>query len=238
MRFQIVAGGSELYNAFAELNDPIDQKNRFLEQMKLRAAGDREALMIDEDFVEALEYGMPPAFGVGMSERFFAFIMNKSIRETVIFPPMREITNKEGKSKNTKMAVAIINKGSAMEPWQELNTIAHLNASYAAREGKKLFYQDEISTDDNKKIKLNIQHAILIKSAQSSKELFDLLEKAKEKKLIAVEFTKEMIETTDDKKVIKITNKKKAKDIEYLGVLIFGDKNSVEIITQDFELYK
>lgn len=90
LRFQIIAGGSELYNAFAELNDPIDQKNRFLEQMKLRAAGDREALMIDEDFIEALEYGMPPAFGVGMSERFFAFIMNKSVRETVIFPPMRE----------------------------------------------------------------------------------------------------------------------------------------------------
>jgi lysyl-tRNA synthetase class 2 len=90
LRFQIIAGGSELYNAFAELNDPIDQKNRFVEQMKLRAAGDREALMIDEDFVEALEYGMPPAFGVGMSERFFAFIMNKSVRETVIFPPMKE----------------------------------------------------------------------------------------------------------------------------------------------------
>ena len=90
LRFQIIAGGSELYNAFAELNDPIDQKSRFLEQMKLRAAGDREALMIDEDFIEALEYGMPPAFGVGMSERFFAFLMNKSVRETVIFPPMRE----------------------------------------------------------------------------------------------------------------------------------------------------
>ncbi|OGI25338.1 MAG: lysine--tRNA ligase [Candidatus Moranbacteria bacterium RBG_13_45_13] len=93
LRFQIIAGGIELYNAFAELNDPIDQKNRFLEQMKLRAAGDREALMIDEDFVEALEYGMPPAFGVGMSERFFAFIMNKSVRETVIFPPMKEKQN-------------------------------------------------------------------------------------------------------------------------------------------------
>lgn len=238
LRFQIIAGGSELYNAFAELNDSIDQKNRFFEQMKLRAAGDREALMIDEDFVEALEYGMPPAFGVGMSERFFAFIMNKSVRETVIFPPMREITNKEGKSKNTKIAVAIINKGAGMESWQELNTIAHLNASFAAREGKKLFYQDDISTKDNEKIKLNIQHAILIKAAQSNEELYHFLETSREKRLAVVEFTKEMIETTDDKKVIEITNKKKAKDIEYLGVLIFGDKNLVEKITKDFELYK
>ncbi|MEI6587555.1 MAG: lysine--tRNA ligase [Candidatus Moraniibacteriota bacterium] len=89
LRFQIVAGGSELCNAFSELNDPIDQKNRFLEQMKARAAGDAEAQMMDEDFVEALEYGMPPAFGFGMSERLFSFLMNKSIRETVIFPPMK-----------------------------------------------------------------------------------------------------------------------------------------------------
>ena len=90
LRFQIVAGGSELCNAFSELNDPIDQKQRFLNQAKLREVGDKEAQMMDEDFVEALEYGMPPAFGFGMSERFFAFIMNKSIRETIIFQPVRE----------------------------------------------------------------------------------------------------------------------------------------------------
>lgn len=89
-RIQIIAGRSELGNGWSEINDPIDQKNRFLEQMKMREAGDAEAQMMDEDFVEALEYGMPPAFGFGMSERFFAFIMNKSIRETVIFPPMKE----------------------------------------------------------------------------------------------------------------------------------------------------
>ncbi len=90
LRFQIVAGTAELCNAFAELNDPIDQKARFEQQMKLREAGDAEAQMIDEDFVEALEYGMPPAFGFGLSERFFSFLMDKSIRECVIFPPMKE----------------------------------------------------------------------------------------------------------------------------------------------------
>ncbi len=89
LRFQIVAGRSELCNAFSELNDPIDQKNRFLEQMKARKAGDMEAQMMDKDFIEALEYGMPPAFGFGMSERLFAFIMNRSVRETVIFPSMK-----------------------------------------------------------------------------------------------------------------------------------------------------
>lgn len=89
LRFQVVAGTAELCNAFSELNDPIDQRERFEQQMKLREAGDAEAQMIDEDFVEALEYGMPPAFGFGFSERFFSFLMNRSIRETVIFPPMK-----------------------------------------------------------------------------------------------------------------------------------------------------
>lgn len=95
LRFQPVAAGSELGNGFAELNDPIDQRARFEAQMKLRAAGDKEAQMIDEDFIEALEYGMPPACGFGMSERLFAIIMNRSVRETVIFPPVREKKNNE-----------------------------------------------------------------------------------------------------------------------------------------------
>lgn len=90
LRMQVVAGRSELCNAFAELNDPIEQRRRFEQQMKLREAGDVEAQMIDEDFVQALEYGMPPAFGFGMSERFFSFLMNKSVRECVIFPPMKD----------------------------------------------------------------------------------------------------------------------------------------------------
>lgn len=88
-RFQVVACGTELGKGFSELNDPRDQRARFEEQMRLRAAGDMEAQRIDEDFLEALEYGMPPASGFGMSERLFAVIMNKSIRETVVFPPMK-----------------------------------------------------------------------------------------------------------------------------------------------------
>ena len=57
--------------------------------MKLRAEGDKEGMMLDEDFLEALEYGCPPAFGFGMSERLFAVLLGKSVRETVIFPPMK-----------------------------------------------------------------------------------------------------------------------------------------------------
>ena len=89
-RMQILACGSELGKGFGELNDPIDQRLRFEEQMKLREAGDNEAQMFDMDYVEAMEYGMPPCAGFGISERLFAVLMDKSIRECVIFPPMKD----------------------------------------------------------------------------------------------------------------------------------------------------
>ena len=86
---QVVAGGTELGKGFSELNDPIDQRERFEAQMKLREAGDKEAQVMDEDFVEALEYGMPPTAGFGISERLFSVLMDKPIRETFFFPTMK-----------------------------------------------------------------------------------------------------------------------------------------------------
>ncbi len=88
-RFQIIIAGSELGNGYSELNDPIDQENRFKQQAELRKSGDEEAQMHDKDFVEALEYGMPPTCGFGLSERLFSYLVDKPIRETVIFPLMR-----------------------------------------------------------------------------------------------------------------------------------------------------
>lgn len=88
-RFQIMACQTELGKGFSEANDPIDQRQRFEEQMRLRAAGDAEAQRLDEDFLAALEYGMPPAAGFGVSERLFAVLMDRPVRETVFFPLMR-----------------------------------------------------------------------------------------------------------------------------------------------------
>jgi len=239
-RMQILACGSELGKGFGELNDPLDQRERFAAQMKLREAGDTEAQMLDEDYMEAMEYGMPPAAGFGISERLFAVLCDRSIRETVIFPPMKEFSSevKTGKAKDTYIAVALINKGAHMEAWQEMNTIAHLTAAFGARSGKKLLLQDEISTKDREKIKLNIQHAIMIKSGTSSEELKTLIDDAKQANLEISEFTREMIETTDDKKVIEKTKSKNASEIEYLGVLVFGKKSEVEVLTKKLELYK
>ena len=88
-RFQAVIAGSELCNGYSELNDPIDQLNRFMEQEAMRKAGDDEAQMLDIDYVEMLEYGMPPTCGLGFSERVFWIFENVSAREGVPFPQMR-----------------------------------------------------------------------------------------------------------------------------------------------------
>ncbi len=88
-QFNLVFGGSEMCKAFSELNDPIDQYNRFLEQEQLRQAGDDEAQMMDIDYVEALEYAMPPACGLGFSERIFWSLEGVTAREGVPFPQLR-----------------------------------------------------------------------------------------------------------------------------------------------------
>ena len=88
-RAQVVIAGSELCNMFSELNDPIDQLNRFMEQQNMRDAGDDEAMMLDIDFVEMLEYGMPPACGMGYSERVFWIFEGVTAREGVPFPQLK-----------------------------------------------------------------------------------------------------------------------------------------------------
>lgn len=88
-QFGLVFGGSEMCKAYSELNDPVDQLNRFMEQQAMRDAGDDEAQMLDIDYVEALEYAMPPACGFGWSERVFWSLEGVTAREGVPFPQLR-----------------------------------------------------------------------------------------------------------------------------------------------------
>lgn len=88
-RFQVILAGSEVGNGFSELNDPREQRERFTIQQELLAQGDEEAMMPEWEFVDMLEYGMPPACGFGFGERLFAFLVDKPIRETQMFPLMR-----------------------------------------------------------------------------------------------------------------------------------------------------
>ena len=90
-RFELMVNGKELANAYSELNDPIDQYNRFVEQMKLADKGDDEAMVIDHDFMRALEYGMPPTSGIGIGIDRLAILMTgqPTIQEVLLFPTMK-----------------------------------------------------------------------------------------------------------------------------------------------------
>ncbi|HEV7702286.1 MAG TPA: lysine--tRNA ligase [Candidatus Paceibacterota bacterium] len=238
---QLLIGGAEITNQYAELVDPLKQRELFEKQMDAKDTGDEETMEIDEDFIIAMEHGMPPmtGFGMGIDRLMAIFAEQKNLRDTIFFPIMRPRENvvSEKKDKEVNIVTAIVNSGIQMEEWQVLNTIAHLSASFAGRSKNNLFKFDSVKTGDNKNIKLNIQHAILIKKAESSDQIRDISEQAEKEGLEIAHFTKEMIETTNDNKVAEMTKGKNYKDVDFFGLLIFGPKSKVEALTSGLKLY-
>jgi len=118
-RFELMINGKEIANAYSELNDPIDQRERFEEQMRLSEKGDDEAMFIDQDFLRSLEYGMPPTsgMGIGIDRLVMLLTNNSSIQEVLFFPQMRpEVhTHKLELSENEKMIYSIVQSEKSMD---------------------------------------------------------------------------------------------------------------------------
>ena len=152
-RFELFVNGKELANAYTELNDPIDQKARFEEQLKLSENGDDEAMFIDQDFIRALEYGMPPTSGMGIGiDRLVMFMTNQeSIQEVLLFPQMRPEKKKAVTTDADFVAIGIPEELIAVIRKVGVNTIEGLK-----EQAPNKFHQQVCGM--RKKLKLEIKN--------------------------------------------------------------------------------
>lgn len=176
-RFHIILAGSELGNGYSELNDPVDQYERFLEQQHARDQGDDEAQMMDIDYVEMLEYGMPPTSGYAHSERLFWFLEDVSAREGTLFPQ-----NKFHLDETTKEIYGISEQqhAKAMTRGTFLSTVASVRRSISASQVNEFDDPNVISIDTSLHTKYeNINIGVAVIRGIDVKKKNEELEKLK-----------------------------------------------------------
>jgi lysyl-tRNA synthetase class 2 len=152
-RFELMVNGKELANAYTELNDPIDQRGRFEEQLRLSEKGDDEAMFIDQDFLRALEYGMPPTsgMGIGMDRLTMMLTGQTTIQEVLLFPMMRpeKIVTRDTTARYTEIGVP--------EAWVELlQKAGYLQVKSLAGMNPNKLHQEVCGL--NKKLKMGLSN--------------------------------------------------------------------------------
>ncbi len=262
-QFNLILGGSELCKAYSELNDPIDQLNRFKEQQAMRDAGDDEAMMLDIDYVEALEYAMPPACGFGYSERLFWFLEGVTAREGVIFPQLRrevdEVTRSIYPELNLNQAAqqtahrnvvapnpdmpgegeyqlaVILNK--TVEVGKLLNAASHAVSGFIGTlpDPTRLNYL-EYHDQTGEFDAIISHHPTIILRGSDSKELVKAYRKAREAHLPANAFIETMTLGPSFEE-IEVVKSKAIDDLDFWGVVLFGKAEDVKKVTKDFQLF-
>ncbi len=240
--FDVYVAGMEMGTNYSEQNDPQALREAWTREKEKIKAGNLEAQVLDEDFLEALEYGMPPTSGIGPGIDRWVMVMadSSSISDVILFPTLRpsrsstrdSITAKQDFSKKI---VLVIDK--SLKDWQVLNTVAHTSAYIGNKISDKFDTGESFNTQDGIKHPRNSQFPIVVLSATKD-QIKDLIEKVREENLLHIGFIKEMIETTNDEKIVKILANKTEKDVEYLGVGFFEEKDNVEELTKQFKLWE
>lgn len=261
-RFHVIIAGTELGNGYSELNDPIDQLERFKEQQDNREKGDQEAQMLDLDFVEMLEYGMPPTSGYAHSERLFWFLENITAREGTLFPQMKNLidpltlkmyglksnnlpdSNRQSTNSNnnnipdehSKRFVAVLSK--KVEIGKLVNALGHMTAGlvggYTDPKGMYfLMYEDKDGG-----VHPNISHfPLIVLEADNSNKIRTLRNQAIEKNIPFTDFTSTMTIGTS-KEQQNATKNSQEKNLEYIGICLFGTTEELKELTKKFSLFK
>lgn len=253
-RFEIFIGGVEGGDNWTELNDPLELFDRFKDQFDRRAEGEDETHPMDIDFLETMEYGMPPTTGLGPGIERLAMMLTGTnyIDDILFFPMMRPAqvtaTQKEiygekyvqglgSKIKQdfSRKIVLIVNK--ELSGWKLTNTIAHLSAYLGNKIKKEQFHSQPKFILKDGEINTNSQYPIITLTA-SSQQLFNLLTKLEKSDLIHMAFIEEMIKTSDDTELSELVSNKTKEELIYFGLGIFGDSSEIDKLTKKFSLYK
>ena len=219
-RFQVIIAGSEVGKGFSELNDPLDQRARFEEQQRMRDEGDDEAQRLDEEYLQAMEYGMPPLFGFGVSERLFAFLENKPIHETQLFPllrPKQESLSKKAAEQRYRSKRFVVIADPYAGYGVTANAIGQLGISIGGFSKESLFDTTTLTDADGHKHYVDGLYP-MANLAGDQKAMATFMLKCYEADIQVFDFSDVMRKAHSDDEMLKGYAAKKTADIGYIAV--------------------